>query len=104
MIEQLENNSLIYGYNKVSFVLIEVGNIACIETESLMFCLDIVSRGTLAENATFAVQNKRANAWCFICEKNVEINDDHNTCPTCDTTKIHIDNSATILIKKIEVE
>ncbi|HGC6312155.1 TPA: hydrogenase/urease maturation nickel metallochaperone HypA [Escherichia coli] len=58
MIEQLENNSLIYGYNKVSFVLIEVGNIACIETESLMFCLDIVSRGTLAENATFAVQKK----------------------------------------------
>ncbi|EEY7968524.1 hydrogenase maturation nickel metallochaperone HypA [Escherichia coli] len=73
MIEQLENNSLIYGYNKVSFVLIEVGNIACIETESLMFCLDIVSRGTLAENATFAVQKKRANAWCFICEKMLKL-------------------------------
>lgn len=30
MIEQLENNSLLHGFGKISFALIEIGNIACI--------------------------------------------------------------------------
>ncbi len=70
---------------KVSRVVLRIGTLAGVEVESLRFAFDVVSRGTLAENADFEIEIVPASVFCQGCNDEF-IQDTAGyifICPTC---------------------
>ncbi|MEI8037048.1 MAG: hydrogenase maturation nickel metallochaperone HypA [Verrucomicrobiota bacterium] len=70
---------------RVTRVVVRIGALAGVEPESLRFAFDVVSRGTLAEGATFEIEAVPVVIYCAGCQQEFAGETDGFifTCPTC---------------------
>ena len=73
VVQALEEQAEIHSYARVKAVWLEIGPLAGVEPEAMMFCFDAVAQGTLAEGAKLEIVNTQAVAWCMTCAKNVDL-------------------------------
>ncbi len=103
IIQAIEAGAGQHGYGKVSLVRIEVGPLAGVECEALRFCFDAVSRGTIAEGATFDILETEATAWCLPCGKSVPVKQRFDPCPDCGSHQLQLQTGEELRIKELEV-
>lgn len=104
VVQILEGQAAVHSYSHVKTVWLEIGPLAGVEPEALMFCFDAATRGTLAENARLEVIHTPATAWCMPCEKNVAIANRFDGCPDCGSHQLHITGGEELRIKSMEVD
>lgn len=70
---------------RVSLVVLRIGALAGVELESLRFAFDVVSRGTIAEGATFEIEAVPVAVYCSACQQEFggQTAGFIFTCPTC---------------------
>ncbi len=68
---------------KVSSVTVNIGELAGVESQALLFAWDSVVRGTLAEGAKLVIEQVAGEAWCMKCAKNVPLHRHGDPCPQC---------------------
>ena len=68
---------------KVSSVTVNIGELAGVESQALLFAWDSVVRGTLAEGAKLVIEQVAGEAWCMKCAKNVPLHRHCDPCPLC---------------------
>ena len=61
------------GFLRVKTVFIEIGQLSSVEPDSMRFCFDAVTRGTLAEGALLEVIEVPGEGVCFNCTKTVPL-------------------------------
>lgn len=83
MLELIEQRAESQGFKQVKAVYLDIGALACVETDALTFCFDAVCRGTLMEGAELSIRQEPAHAWCFECEREVSICHRLEPCPNC---------------------
>ena len=66
---------------KVSSVTVNIGELAGVESQALLFAWDSVVRGTLAEGAKLVIEQVAGEAWCMKCAKNVPLHRHGDPCP-----------------------
>ena len=54
-------------------VFLEIGKLSNVEPDAMRFSFSVVTRGSLAENATLEIIEVVGQAWCLKCEQNVVI-------------------------------
>ena len=64
-------------------VWLEIGALSGVEPEAMMFCFDVVTRGTLAEGAALEIVRTPGQGWCLDCEKIVALAERFGPCPEC---------------------
>jgi hydrogenase nickel incorporation protein HypA/HybF len=91
-------------YARVRRVRLEIGPFAGVETEALRFTFDVVSKGTLAEDAVLEIIETRARAWCLACERTVAIRERFDACPSCGSHQLQMTAGDEMRIKDLEVD
>ena len=91
-------------YRIVKTVWLEIGQLAGVELSALRFGFDVVSRGTLAENARLEIIEQPGQAYCFNCEKNVVVQQRFDACPDCGSYQLQVIGGDQLRVKELEVE
>lgn len=99
----LEAEAARQNYGRVKKVWLEIGPLSGIEIEALRFSFDVVTRGTLAEDAALEIVATEARAWCLPCEKSVAIARRYDPCPHCGGHQLQLTSGDEMRIKELEV-
>ena len=71
------------SFRRVHAIILEIGELAAVETESLQFCLEFVLRGTIADGATIQMETVAGSGHCPGCGRTVAICERYAPCPEC---------------------
>ncbi len=104
ILQVLEENAESQEFKKVKTVWLEIGALSGVEIEAMKFCFDVVTRGTLAEQAKLKIIDKSGLAWCLKCSKNVEVSQRFDECPDCGSYQLQVVGGDEMKIKELEVE
>lgn len=89
------------GLARVNTVRLEIGVLAAVETRSLRFCFDSVTRGTLAEGAALVIDELPGTAWCFECNESVPVATRVEDCPRCGGGRLQVTGGTDMRVKDI---
>jgi hydrogenase nickel incorporation protein HypA/HybF len=79
----IEDQAKEHGFSKVLAVRLEIGQLAHVDPEALLFCFDAVVRNTVAEGAKLLIERAEGLVWCFSCATQVAIKAWGQPCPSC---------------------
>ena len=88
---------------KVSSVTVNIGELAGVESQALLFAWDSVVRGTLAEGAKLVIEQVAGEAWCMKCAKNVPLHRHGDPCPECGSFQLLATQGHELKVLDIEI-
>lgn len=100
----IEEEARRQNYAHVKKVRLEIGPLAGVETEALRFTFEVVTKGTLAEDAVLEIIPMQAQAWCLPCERVVPIRQRYDACPDCGGHQLQVMAGEELRIKDLEVD
>ena len=89
------------GFLRVKTVFIEIGQLSSVEPDSMRFCFDAVTRGSLAEGAALVIDELPGAAWCFGCNEAVPIVARGDACPGCGGARLQVTAGTEMRVKDI---
>lgn len=89
---------------KITKIILEIGVFANVETSSLLFCFDVVTRGTIAEKANLEIIQIQGQARCENCGKTQPVSEFGKNCIQCGSYRLAISSGDELQIKSMEVE
>ncbi|WP_134078575.1 hydrogenase maturation nickel metallochaperone HypA [Haemophilus haemolyticus] len=104
MLEIVEQQCKSHDIKKVTDLWLEIGALSCVEADALEFCFDITFQGTAAEGCKLHLIPIAAQAWCWQCQKLVEIQAHHDSCPNCGSIHLQRQSGDELRIKEIAFE
>ncbi len=103
LIEIIEDEAQRGGFTRVRKVWLEIGALAGVEPEALRFGFEVVAHSTCAEGAELEMLTPPGEAWCFECERQVEIAAYHDGCPHCASHRLQVTGGNQFKLKELEV-
>ncbi|HQT45788.1 MAG: hydrogenase maturation nickel metallochaperone HypA [Acidocella sp. 20-63-7] len=103
LVEALEEQAKAQGFGKVHTVWLEIGALSTVEPEAMLFNFDIVTHGTVAEDARLEIIPVEGKAWCMQCAEAVSVKRHGGGCPVCGSYQLQILDGQQMRIKQIEV-
>lgn len=103
-LEIVEDHARRAGASQVRQVWMEVGALAGVEPESMRFCFDAVTRGTVAEGALLTLLEVPARAWCAACASEVAVAERFSACPLCGGWQLELRSGTELRVSEIEVD
>lgn len=89
---------------KVAKVALRLGEMAGIERESLAFCWESVRTGTIAEDATLAIENVPLIGRCTSCGEEGRVERYNFICPICKAGVLEIISGRELQVAYLEME
>jgi hydrogenase nickel incorporation protein HypA/HybF len=89
---------------KVCGVNLVIGDLASIVDDSLQFYFDILSRGTVAENALLSIMRVTAEFRCWSCGHSFQREKHSYRCTACGGNDVQVTRGEEFYIESIEVE
>ena len=93
-----------YKLNKITKVVVKVGEMTCINEESLKFAFKVFSENNLVEEAEFIINKVEAKAKCSNCGYVFKITYTDKLCPLCNTYSDNITNGYELYLEEVEGE
>ena len=104
VLQIIEDKSRTDGYTRVKTVWLEIGQLAGVETESLRFCFDVVTRDSVARDARLEIIATAGQGWCMDCARNVDVTARYEPCPNCGSFHIEVTGGEEMRVRELEVE
>ena len=104
VLQIIEDKSRTDGYTRVKTVWLEIGQLAGVETESLRFCFDAVTRDSIVEDARLEIIETAGQGWCMECACNVPVSARFEPCPYCGGFQVEVTGGEEMRVKELEVE
>lgn len=86
ILELAEQEALKENCTKITCIELEIGELAGVQQDSLLFGFEAVRKGSMAEEATLNIITKQAKAKCTGCGDSFPVQSYFDPCPQCDTT------------------
>ncbi|WP_129597824.1 hydrogenase maturation nickel metallochaperone HypA [Anaerophilus nitritogenes] len=102
--EIINENIKIYNLKKIDQILLKIGEFTCVEEHALRFSFEVISKGTICENAKLIIQKVKASAYCDNCGETFYICYTNKLCPKCNQFSSNIITGYELLLEKIEGE
>ena len=99
----LKEQARTLDFGSVKRVRLEIGPLSGVEIEALKFGFDVVTRGSIAENAALEIIETQATAWCMPCGEAVAIRERYDPCPKCGSHQLQVTAGEELRIKELEV-
>ncbi len=91
-------------FDRVRTVRLEIGRMAGVEVESLRFCFEAVSRGSVAEAAALDIVELPGAGWCLTCSKAITLDEVASACPRCGSYQVQVTGGTEMRVKELEVD
>ena len=104
VLQVLEEQARAQQYQQVRRVRLEIGALACVDTEAMRFCFDVVCRNTLAEGSVLEISRPDGAAWCMACATTVAIKRRGDACPQCGSYQLQVTAGEELKISELEVD
>jgi hydrogenase nickel incorporation protein HypA/HybF len=88
----------------ISKVEVEIGTMAGIETDALLFAWDSVVQGTIAQQAQLVIHSIEAEAHCLQCGKDFPAEHFFVQCPLCSSFRYQITKGKELRICSLMVD
>lgn len=92
------------GARRVTRIALAIGALAHVEAETLQYCCEVVSRGTLAEGARIEVERTPGRAWCEACQAEVELEQLGMPCTTCGGFRLKVTDGDQMRVVDVVIE
>jgi hydrogenase nickel incorporation protein HypA/HybF len=99
----IEETALEQKFNRVKTVWLEIGQLACVEQESLRFYFDVVTQDSIAQQAKLEIIEIAGQALCNQCDRNVPIATHYEACPHCGNYALQVIQGDGMQIIELEV-
>lgn len=103
ILEIVANAARARAAHRVSAVRLELGALAQVERDALLFCFDVVTRDSLAEGARLEILETPGRAWCMPCGESVELHKLGDACPRCGSYQLQVTQGKEMRVKDIEI-
>ena len=90
--------------SKVTLVEVEIGSLAGVEIEALLFAWEMVTRSTIAENSRLEIHAIQATAECLECHFHFPVEHFITQCPDCGSFRYMILKGKELRTSAITVE
>lgn len=104
VLQVIEDSAKTNGFSRVKTVWLEIGELAGVEVEAMLFCFDSVVKGTLADGAGLEVIVTPGEGHCPGCGKTVPIQLRYDPCPLCGGYLVEPTGGLEMRVKELEVE
>jgi hydrogenase nickel incorporation protein HypA/HybF len=91
-------------FARATRVQLEIGELSSVDADSLAFCFDVVTRGSLAEGARLEIVRTPGTGWCMPCERAIDLARDPGSCPHCGSYQVQITGGTQMRILELTVE
>jgi hydrogenase nickel incorporation protein HypA/HybF len=92
------------GGRRVLAVTLEVGSLAGVVPESLEFCFEAATAGTVLEGARLDIVRIAATGHCRPCDQTVDIHSYFDPCPACGAVPLEVRSGEELRVRDLEVE
>ena len=92
------------GFRRVRTVVLEIGQLAAVEPDSLRFCFDAVMKGGRADGAALQIDRVPGRGWCLLCAAAVDIAELYDPCPRCGGYRVQVTGGTEMRVKELEIE
>jgi len=92
------------GVSRVTSLRIVMGEMSNVFPDCLSFAFEVVSKGTMAENARLEFVEKPLKGRCRDCGKEFGIRDYLFRCPECESPRIEVISGNEFFLESIECE
>ena len=89
---------------RVLSVAVKVGELSAVETESLRFCFDFLTKETLAEGARLEIERVKVTCICQDCGRNFTVQELVFACPACKSPKVKMLSGRELSVESFEAE
>lgn len=83
VVRLIEEQAKSHGFSKVLVVRLEIGQLAHVDPDALIFCFDAVTKDSIAQGARLDIVRAQGAVWCFGCSAQVAIKVWGEPCPSC---------------------
>lgn len=104
IVQLLEDQATAQGYHRVKQLWLEIGALAGVDLDALMFGLEVACRDTLADGAQVHVNRLPGRGWCMQCSREIELQARADACPFCGHYQIQVTGGEEMRVSELEVE
>lgn len=104
LLQIIEDAAQKQGFRRVRTVWLEIGQLACVEPESLRFGFEAAARGSIAEDARVEIVRVAGQGWCRNCVRDFPLAALYDACPGCGGYDVRVSGRNGIRVKELEVE
>jgi len=90
--------------SRVVAVALKVGELSSVVPESLRFCFELISQGTIVEGAELRVERVPVACRCEECGAEFTVEHLLFICPSCESRRVAILSGRELTIESLEVE
>jgi len=99
LLTTIENKIL----TKVQTINVEIGKLAAVNPENLMFCYEAITEGSPLQGTHLHVEEIPIQAECRNCSANFTVREYDFSCPECKSTELRIRSGKEIKVKSLEI-
>lgn len=103
LVEILQQQARLHNAKRVTGVWLALGSHACVEESALQFSFEIACQGTCAQGCQLHLAIRPSSAWCWTCEKSVDITQE-DVCPHCQSPSVQREINNEMQITGIEIQ
>lgn len=108
LIEETLNLALEYAQRenatRIHSLKMSIGENSGVVPEALQFAFEVVTQGTIAENALLQIDSIPVTCWCSTCNKEFQATDSYDYfCPDCEQRSFDIMKGKEIELTSLEV-
>lgn len=92
------------GFTRVRTVWLEIGQLACVEPESLRFAFEVAARGSIAQQARLEIVEMAGRGQCVKCLLEIPVAALYQACPGCGSYEIRVTGGDEMRVRELEVE
>jgi hydrogenase nickel incorporation protein HypA/HybF len=105
LIEQVQAEIRRSGHEgRVVHLDIVIGRLSGVNADSVRFAFELLSPGTLLEQAELRIVQPKAVCCCEACAARTEIDDLVAECPACQSSRITFEGGQDLVLESIELE
>ncbi len=104
LLETIETQAQQQSFHKVAKVVLEVGQLSCVEPEALRFGFKVVMQGSLAEAAELSIIEVEGMGRCRQCGNNTPVDSWYAPCVNCGHPFVDIEQGTEMRLKDLWVK
>jgi hydrogenase nickel incorporation protein HypA/HybF len=104
ILEIIQRHAPVQDKTRVKVIRLRIGELAGVVPESLRFCFEVMSKGTVAEGAELMIERVPLVGRCHECDFDFHVEGYVFVCPRCHSPQIEVISGHELEVMEMEVE